>query len=55
MSARPKKGFLAVVLILAACVALAATLTVVVVKGLHLPTRHDTPPRAQPSERTTGG
>lgn len=48
MSARSGKGFTGVVLILVACVALAATLTVVVVKGLHLPTRHDTPPRAAP-------
>lgn len=48
MTARSGKGFVGVVLILAACVALSATLTVVVVKGLHLPTRDDTPPRAAP-------
>lgn len=46
MSAPPNRNFLVVVAILAGCVALAATLTVVVVKGLHLPTRHDPPARS---------
>lgn len=46
MSAPSRRNFLGVVLILAACVALAATLTVVVVKGLQLPTRHDPPARS---------
>jgi hypothetical protein len=48
VSAGPKRGFVGVVLILVGCVALAATLTVVVVKGLHLPTHHDPPARTAP-------
>jgi hypothetical protein len=43
MSAASRKPFLGVLAILAVALALAAGITVAVVKGLHLPTRQDSP------------